>query len=231
MDTTPPGRSTGKEIVARVVEAALGSVPMVGNALAVTFVTALGWRLEQRRDEWFTQLANGLEELRQQVDGLDLEALVDDDRFTDAVVSATRTVEHTHQAEKIEALGSAVLNSVVPGAPDADTQAIFLNLVDRFTASHLRLLTLWDDPPAWFESHGPPGPTSSGSRALTAEAALPEVRGRRDFILLIASELKTAGLLAADLAGMVSPQGMMQRLTADFGRQFVRFISPPRLAN
>jgi hypothetical protein len=221
----------GQEIVARVVEAALGSVPMAGNALAVTFVTALGWRLEQRRDEWFTQLAKGLEELRQRVDGLDLEALVGDDRFTDAVVSATRTVEHTHQAEKIEALRNAVLNSVVPGAPDADTQAIFLNLVDRFTSSHLRLLTLWDDPPAWFESHGLPGPTSSGSRALTAEAALPEARGRRDFILLIASELKTAGLLAADLAGMVSPQGMMQRLTTDFGRQFVRFISPPRLAN
>ena len=46
--------------------------------------------------------------------------------------------------------------------------------------------------------------------------------------MLIASELKTAGLLAADLAGMVPPQGMMQRLTTDFGRQFVKFISPPR---
>jgi hypothetical protein len=227
VDTTPPGRSTGQEIVARVVEAALGSVPVVGNALAVTFVTALGWRLEERREQWFTQLAEGVEELRQQVDGLSLEALVDDGRFTDAVVSATRTVEHTHQAEKIEALRNAVLNSAVPGAPDADTQAIFLNLVDRFTASHLRLLTLWDGPAAWFESHSLPWPVSSGSRALTVEAALPEMRGRRDFTMLIASELKTAGLLAADLAGMVSPQGMMQRLTTDFGRQFVRFISPP----
>jgi len=129
---------------------------------------------------------------------------------------------------KIEALRNAVLNSAVPGAPDADTQAIILNLVDRFTASHLRLATLWDDPPVWLPSHGLPCPSSSGSRALTVEAGLPEMQGRRDFTMLIASELKTAGLLAADLAGMVSPQGMMQRLTTDFGRQFVRFISPPR---
>lgn len=225
----PPGRTTGQEIAARIAEAALGSVPMVGNALAVTFVTALGWRLEQRREQWFTQLAEGVEELRQRLGGLTLESLVGDDRFTDAVVSATRTVEHTHQAEKIKALRNAVLNSAVPGAPDADTQAVILNLVDRFTASHLRVLTLWDDPPAWFELQRVPPLTSSGSRALTVEAALPEMQGRRDFTMLIAGELKTAGLLSADLAGMVSPQGMMQRLTTGFGRQLVRFISPPGL--
>jgi len=62
METTPPGRSTGQEIAARVAEAALGSVPLVGNALAVTFVTALSWRLEQRREQWFTELAEGVEE-------------------------------------------------------------------------------------------------------------------------------------------------------------------------
>jgi hypothetical protein len=44
--------------------------------------------------------------------------------------------------------------------------------------------------------------------------------------MLIASELATAGLLGADMAGSVSPQGMMQRLTTNFGRQLVRFISP-----
>lgn len=96
METTPPAQSTGREIVERVAEAALGSVPVVGNALAVTFVTALGWRLEQRREKWFTELAEGLEELRQRVDGFSPEALVSNDLFTDAVVTATRTAEHTH---------------------------------------------------------------------------------------------------------------------------------------
>jgi hypothetical protein len=52
--------------------------------------------------------------------------------------------------------------------------------------------------------------------------------GCEDFTVLIASELKTAGLLAADVAGMVSPHGS-QRLTTDFGRQFVRLLRPPRL--
>ena len=223
MDTRPPGKSTGRELVERVGEAALGSVPLVGPALAVTFVTALGWRLEQRREQWFTGLAEAVDELGERVDGL-----ADDDRFVDAVVTATRTVEHTHHEEKIAALRNAVLNSVAPGAPDVDTQAIFFNLVDRFTPSHLRLLTLWDDPPAWFASHGltPPEAGYIGSRTKTVEAGLPEMQGEQALYLLIAGELQSAGMLTASLMGSVSPTSLMDRLTTDFGRQFVRFISP-----
>lgn len=158
MDASPPGKSAGRKIVERAAEAALGSVPLVGAALAVTLVTTLNWRLEERREKWFTELAGGVEELRQRMDGLSLESLVGNDVFTDAVVMATRTVEHTHQAEKIEALRNAVLNSATPGAPDADTQAVIMGLIDRFTPSHLRLVTLWDDPPPWFASHGIPQP-------------------------------------------------------------------------
>jgi hypothetical protein len=177
MDTAPPGKSTGREVVERIGEAALGSVP---------FVTVLNWRLEQRREKWFTQLAEGVEELRQRVDGLDLGPLADNDLFVDAVVTATRTVEHTHQEEKISALRNAVLNSVAPDAPDADTQAIILSLVDRFTPSHLRLVTLWDDPLAWFARHGlnPPQGVMAGRRTQTVEAGLPEMKGRKDFYLL-----------------------------------------------
>lgn len=228
METTLPGKGTGREIVERVAEAALGSVPLVGNALAVTFVTALGWRLEERREKWFNELAEGLEELRARISDLDLESLTGNDLFIDAVVTATRTVERAHQAEKIQALRNAVLNSVSPDAPDADTQAIMFDLIDRFTPSHLRLATLWDDPPAWFTSHGIAQPQAAfaTSRTVTVEAGLPEMRGRKDFYLLVASELANAGMLSASLVGMVQPPSLMSRLTTDFGRRFVRFITP-----
>jgi hypothetical protein len=227
MDKTPPHNSNSRELLQRAIEAGLQFVPGIGGALAVTFVTAVTWRLNQKREEWLTALAQGVEDLRQQLGDIDLDTLVSDGRFTDAVVSAARTVEHTHQKDKLDALRNAVLNSVGPNAPDADTQSIFMNMVDRFTPSHLRMLALWDDPSAWFASHSLPEPTSSGNRARTVEAALPEMQGRGQLIALIASELKTAQLLTADMVGMVSDQGMMQRLTTDFGRKLVRFISPP----
>ena len=101
METTPPRRSTGREIVARATEAALGTVPLAGNMLAVTFVTALNWRLEQRRGKWFTELAEAIEELRERVDDLDFETLADDDRFVDAVVAK---VSDSHRSRGVEGL-------------------------------------------------------------------------------------------------------------------------------
>ena len=144
------------------------------------------------------------------------------------MVTATRTVEHTHQEEKISALRNAVVNSVAPDAPDADTQAIFLSQIDRLTPSHLRMLTLLNDPPAWFASRGltPPQAGLAGSRTQTVEAGLPEMQGRRDFYLLIGQELHSALMLTTNVHGNVSATSLMDRLTTDFGRQFVRFMSP-----
>jgi hypothetical protein len=102
MDTNPAGRSTGREIVERLAEAALGPVPLAGAAPGVTFVTVLGWRLGQRREKWFTQLAGGVGELRERAENLDLKSLADSDPFVNAVMTATRTAEHTHQEEKNE---------------------------------------------------------------------------------------------------------------------------------
>jgi hypothetical protein len=230
MDSKPPGKNTGREIVERTVEAALGSVPLVGAALAVTFVTALGWQLERRREEWFTQLAEGLEGVRQRIGDLDFETLAENPVFVDAVVSATRTIEHTHQEEKIAALRNAVLNSVGRDAPDADTQEILLGLIDRLTKSHLRFLTLWNDPAAWFESHDlePPQAGLAGSRIQTVEAGMPETRGRQDFIRMLSHDLNNSGLMTAEIAGMVSPTALMDRLTSELGSQLVRHISPPQ---
>jgi hypothetical protein len=228
METTPPARGTVREIAESAVEAGLSSVPLVGGPLAVIFKTTLGWRLRHRTDEWLSDLAEKVDELSQR-EGVDLEHLADNPLFVDAVVATTRTMEHTHQEEKISALRNAVLNSVAPDAPDADTQATMLGLIDRFTPSHLRLLTLWDDPPAWFTRHGrtPPQGVMAGGRTLTVEAGLPEMKDRKDFYLLVAGELSAAGMMTANLAGMVSGSALMDRLTTDFGRQFVRFINPP----
>lgn len=229
MDIEPPANSTTREMAERAVEALLNAVPYAGGTLAVIFVAAAGRKLRRRRDEWLQHLAEIVQELSEQ--GLDPEALAEDDRFVDAVVSTTRVIEHTHQEEKIEALRNAVLNSVGLDAPDADTQAIFLNLLDRYTPSHLRILALLSDPPGWFASKDipPPQAAMAGSRIQTAEAGLPELAARQEFISLLVSELSAAGFLKVNtLSGMVSSSAMMDSLTTGFGEQFLRFVTRPR---
>jgi hypothetical protein len=229
MDTRPPGKSKGREIAERAAEAGLNAVPLVGGTLAVTLVTTLNWKLNQRRDKWLEELAIAVEELSKRVDGIDMDTLAENPLFVDAVVNATRTIEHTHQEEKITALRNAVLNSALPGAPDADAQAVLFNMLDRFTGSHLRFLTMWNDPPAWFASRGlrPPEAAMAGSRTQTVEAGLPELRDRKDFYLQISYELNQAGLMTANVIGMVSPNALMDRLTSGLGRRLVDFISDP----
>jgi hypothetical protein len=39
--------------------------------LAVTFVTALNWKLSERRDEWLGELAEAVQELGERLDGID----------------------------------------------------------------------------------------------------------------------------------------------------------------
>src|SRR6266568_736865 len=99
METTPPGKSTSREIAERAAEVALGYVPIAGPVLAAAFVTAVGWRLDQRRDEWLTRLAEGLEDLRERIGDVDFENLASNDLFVDAVVTTTRTIYHTHQKD------------------------------------------------------------------------------------------------------------------------------------
>jgi hypothetical protein len=229
MQTKPPGKSKGRELAERVAEAGAGSVPMVGAAFAVALVTALNWKLNQKRDDWLEGLAEAVEKLGERVDGFDIDTLVANPLFIDATVSAVRTVEHTHQEGKLEALRNAVLNSALPDAPDADMQSILLGLVDRLTPSHLRFLTMWNDPRAWFESHQltPPQAGMAGSRTQTVDAGLPEMRGRQDFYRQIAFELESAGLMTASVFGMVSPTALMDRLTSELGTRLVKFISTP----
>jgi hypothetical protein len=47
----------------------------------------------------------------------------------------------------------------------------------------------------------PPEAEMARSRTQTMEAGLPEMQGRQGFYLLIASELDSAGMLAASLSG------------------------------
>lgn len=203
-------------------------MPLAGNALAVFLGAGLDMRYNRRRERWFTQLAEAAQKLSERVEDFDPESLIDSDLFADAVVSAIRTVDHTDQENKLRALCNAVLNSVGPQAPDADSRAILLSLIDRFTPSHLRLLTLLDDPAAWFASQDTDLSAARlpGNR-VTVEAGLPEMRSRQDLHAVVHGDLYASGLAGRLVTGLATQFTPESRHTTDFRRQLVRFIADP----
>jgi hypothetical protein len=226
----PPSKSTGREITEKAIEAGLSVVPLAGGPAAVAFAYAVGRGYNRRLQAWLTQLAEAVDDLVNQVDGLRIESLAENEGFLDAVATATRAAERTHQTAKIDALRNAVLNAALPTAPDTDTQMMFLGWVDDFTSSHLRLLALLNDPPGWFARHGLRAPSlHMGSHSHIVEAALPEMAGRLDFYVQLLRDLRAAGLVMIDSLYITQTgASLMQSTTSPTGKRFIDFISDPR---
>jgi hypothetical protein len=230
VEPTPPSRSTSREITEKAIEAGLSMIPIAGNPAAIAFAYAVGRGYNRRLEAWLTQLGEAVEDLINQVEDLDLDALAENEEFLDAVATATRAAERTHQDVKIEALRNAVLNAALPTAPDTDTQMMFLRWVDEFTGSHLRLLTVLNDPPRWFGHRNLERPdVYAGFRIEMVERALPELVGRREFCEQLLRDLNSAGMtIISSLFGPQTGASLMDSTTTEVAKRFIAFISDPR---
>jgi hypothetical protein len=228
MDVPQPKKSAGREIAEKVVEGAIGAVPVAGSPLAALFGLAIGWSYNRRVQEWLDELAEAVKELQERTDGLSFEDLAEDEVFVDAVVNASRAAQATHQREKLDALRNGVLNSLAPDAPDVDTQARFFRLVDQFTAAHLRLLTFMHNPSKPFEDRGEPPPQMTGGRSHILERAMPEFGGRRDWYDLLHADLAAASLInSGGMHTTMSTGGLYTPTTTGLGDAFLAFVSGP----
>lgn len=232
METTPPSHSKSRELTQSGTEAILNLVPVVGGTIATALTVALNYRLNGRRERWFSELAEAVTELQERFEGFDPESLADNEQFLDAVVTATRTVDRSSQREKIDALRNAVLNSALPGAPDHDLQQLYLGMVDDLTPTHLRLLTLLNNPPSWFDQRPElqrPQFSLSSNRMQLVKAALPDLAEKGDQVIeRFYSALTANGLVNGQLQGMMSADGAWQAVTTEFAASFLSFISDPQ---
>jgi hypothetical protein len=207
-------------------------VPVVGGTIAVALTVALNHTLNKRREQWFTELAEAVEELQGRFDGFDPEALADNEAFVDAVVTATRIVDRSSQREKIAVLRNAVLNSALPAAPDADIQQLYFTLIDDLTPTHMRLLTLLNNPPGWFDARPQlqrPQFGMSSSRTALINAAMPELGEQGPpMIERFYAALTGGGLVNGGLSGVMTAQGAWQPVTTDFAARFLAFVHDPR---
>ena len=205
-------------------------VPVVGSALQVAFNEAAGRRLADRRTRWLNDLAEKVHMLDDQIG--DFAHLTSEDAFMDALTTAAQIADRTSRAEKLEVLRNAVVNSVMPDAPDLDAQQLFFDILDRFTATHMRMLKLFSDPPAWFERQGMAQPDAVGG-VDTVEAGMPELAGRGDLINRYADALSIAGLIDQTVSGgqYLSTNALAARLRpprlTSLGKEFLAFVADP----
>ena len=142
---------------------------------------------------------------------------------------ATSTT-HEHMQAKIDAMRDAVSTPAASLPPAESLHQMFLSWADRFTVWHLRILSFFDDPKAWFSARGRQFPLQMmGSLSQILTSAYPELQTQRAFYDLVAKDLWNNGLMNTDgLHAMMSASGADASRTTDIGKQFLRFITEPK---
>jgi hypothetical protein len=175
-------------------------------------------------------LAEAVDELRERLDGFDPRELDGNEQFVSAVLAASTIAVKSHQREKLEMLRNALVNSLLPNAPDEHEQLTFLRLIDELTPLHVRMLSVLDDPEAWFDRHPDlvkPSFGLSSSVAALIETALPELRDRRELYDGIGFDLdqRRLGGGGGSLHTMMTASGAWSSRSTPLGQRFLTFIS------
>jgi hypothetical protein len=202
-------------------------LPGAGGSVNELLAFVLAPSVSRRRDNWFKDLADVIEEVKEKVEGFNVEDLGRNEAFVSATIQATRIAAGTHREEKRKILRNALLNVALGTGPDEDTQQIFLNIIDAFTASHVRVLdVLWRGPGRmtailWDQSRIPMNARNYGS---AIEVLVPELKGQGALAEYILTDLRNRGFTQLNSLSNNFPQG---GTITNMGVQFMRFVLHP----
>ena len=203
-----PPKSTTGDVLHAVVKGGLSGIPFAGGLAAEFFGLVLAPPLSKRRDEWMESVAKRLDDIEANVD-----SMRNDPAFVTTLTQATQIALRSHQEEKLEALRNAVISSAMGTAPQDDIRAIFLNLVDVFTPTHLHILRYFQN------------------RSSLDSATLARLRDGRAFTDVIVNELARHGLIEDHrpyaARGRDSGESLLisDWTVSKLGCQFIDFIS------
>ncbi len=115
----------------------------IGNNLILSPAT-------KRRDQWIDDyLLKAIQTITEKATPSVVKNLSNNESFLTVVLQTTSIALRNHQKEKLEALRNAIINSVLPNAPDESLQLMFLNFIDSFTPCHLMIIDFIDNPLCW----------------------------------------------------------------------------------
>lgn len=217
-----PVETSATDLVVGSTKAIISMIPIAGSPLIEILNMIVTPSLQKRRDEWFSKLGEKLIELEDK-DCLTLEDLQHNEIFIDISIKATELALKTSQAEKLEALRNALLNSAKADSIDISIQQIFLSYIDTFTVWHIKLLKLFDNPK---EYESKLQDLSMGGLNNLIYAAYPELTSKDEFVRQVFKDLYSKGLLNTEsLGATMTLQGILSRRTTTMGQDFIKYIS------
>jgi hypothetical protein len=221
-----PTKSDIREIIEGQAKGAVSAIPVIGGCISESLSFILNSPLEKRKEEWLNSLGNIVEELKEEIKGLDLKNLRDNPLFISTILYSTQIALKTHKQEKLDWLKKAVKNSIKLNIEE-DKKMMFLNYIDILTPSHIKLLRFLDNPKKWIEENKitTPSWTATGIGTII-EFCITEFHNQREFYDSLVNDLHKNNLCcdSSTLHSTMSIEGALSPRITTLGKEFLNFI-------
>lgn len=226
--TDDPFNNRTEDFLNKAMKAGVGSLPVIGSALAEFFNFVVVDPAQERRDDFLRETMERLVALQNSHDELSAEALRNNEAFQATMLQAARLATSTASAEKRELLQNAVLNSAI-GTIDENVRQIFLEMIESMTPMHVVLLKFLSNPRASPEAVTSAKSLMMGSMEHVIAAALPRVTEDKELFRRLVGDLYRFGLTTRDSFGGTQSGGdsLLNSATTQIGRGLLNFIERP----
>lgn len=208
-------KDTAIDIVEITAKTILSTIPVGGALVSAVWDVVKGNCISKRSEEWKATLEQRLSKLENT-----LEEVGDNELFTTALIKATELATKTARQEKMELLANAVIHSVNQNINE-DKLIVFLNLLDRYTISHIKILYFFSDPKRFKETASTT--YMMGTPKIPLFSVYPELD--TPMFDMIYNNLYSDGLVNTNgLNVMMSGTGMLEKRTTELGDEFLAYI-------
>jgi hypothetical protein len=214
------GRMAGQDRLRALALGVVSELPLIGGPLAHTLENEIPSNRERRTQAFLERLAGVVDAHEERLATLERPS----EGFADVFEAVLLNVPDTPEPEKLQAYAAIVVNSIHAGDGLAEERLMFVDLVERSRAIHLRMLSAM----AWTQGvvEGPAGWEAPTSRLVVLKTA---VTGYDEEILVLAwNDLVGWGLLsgAALNATVGAPAARnLRSVITPLGLRFLDFIT------
>lgn len=206
-----------KDIATKTI---VSAIPFVNSFLVALYENIKSNELEKRLNEWGNLIEYRLSKLEMQIEDLSKK-----ESFVTTLIQATNSAMKTTKEEKRLCLANAVANSATVSI-DESILIIYLNLIDRYTEWHLKILAFLDNPKKYYSKENGPICYVTTSISQILNKVYPEIMKNKSLIDLIVKDLYSDSLINNDsIYTMMTASGVLESRTTDLGKSFISFIT------
>lgn len=201
------------------VKVLLSSIPVGGPLIQAVFDASKEYTLNKRQQEWRDNIESRLSKVEK-----DITEVGNNELFVTALVTGTYVAMKTSEHEKRDYLANGILNSLDESL-DETKLIIFLNLIDKYSLWHIKLLQYFQNPLSYPEAKKAYDRIHMGGRSSLIEAQFPELYAKKELFEKIYKDLTDEGLVSISIHGVVSHEGLGVKGTTVLGDEFLKFIT------